>query len=246
MPLAHQSSTPWWRAVVLGLALLVACDDTSTAPDGGQPGRTDVLAHLVVTGNPEAAQGASFTYRDTVDGVVYDLTGVLLKPTGQGPFPGVIVSHGFGGTAAGYSRSVGTRIVPWGVVVIAVNYTHAVGVPLGAPGTQSELGASAANVRRARRAAAILGALGYVDTTRLAAHGHSMGAFVTAGLAAAHPALLRAASHTAGGVRVDFPTGAAPTETEARSIRTPYQLHHGDHDAVVVLAADQRLATVLA
>jgi dienelactone hydrolase len=233
------------RFVHLLLALfVVACEGTSpfVAPET----RDDLLAHLTITGDPASQQGATWVYRDTVDGVVYDLSGVLFKPEGQGTFPGVIVSHGFGASALGYSRNVGATMVRWGAVVIAVNYTHAVGAPLGAPGTQSELGASTPNVRRARRAAAILGAVGYVDTTRLAAHGHSMGAFVTTGLASAHPALLRAATHTAGGVRTDLLTGTAPTETDARAIRVPYQMHHGDRDFVVSLASEQRLAQVLA
>jgi dienelactone hydrolase len=231
------------RFLVLAAFALAACSD-ATGPTPGSD-RARVLAHLAVTGSPEAAAGATWAYRDTVDGVVYDLTGVLFKPAGSGPFPAVIVSHGFGGSAAGYSRSVGTTMVRWGAVVVATNYTHAVNAPAGAPGTIAEPGASDANVLRARRLVVILDALGYVDMSRVAAHGHSMGAFVTTALAARHPSLLRVASHTAGGVRVDLLTGAAPTETEARAIRAPYQMHHGSADVVVSLTADQRLDAAL-
>lgn len=230
--------------LALAATLLAACGD-SNGPTGPDADDARVLAHLTVTGSPEATGGATWVYRDTVDGVVYDLSGVLLKPTGAGPFPAVIVSHGFGGSAAGYSRSVGTTMVRWGAVVIATNYTHAVNAPAGAPGGIAEPGASEANVLRARRLVDILDALGYADMDRLAAHGHSMGAFVTTALAARNPSLLRVASHTAGGVRVDLLTGAAPTETEARAIRTPYQMHHGSADVVVALAADQRLDAAL-
>jgi dienelactone hydrolase len=179
--------------------------------------------------------------------VSFDLQGILLKPVGTGPFPAVIISHGAGGNAAGYSRGIATEMVHWGLVSVATNYTHAGGVPLGAPGTTREPGASAANVLRAHAVYEILRSLGYVDMMRVAAHGHSMGAFVTAGLTAAYPSAIRAASHTAGGVRPDLSgvEAAAPSESHARTIRAPYQLHHGDGDAVVPLAFDQRLARLL-
>ena len=91
----------------------------------------------------------------------------------------------------------------WGLVCIAANYTHARGAPLGAPGTLLEQGASPANVFRAHAAVTVLARLGYVDVRRVAAHGHSMGAFVTTAFVAAYPADVRVASHTAGGVLLD-------------------------------------------
>jgi dienelactone hydrolase len=226
-------------------AALLGCGDSNPAAPGPGSESERVLAHLTVSGSPEAEGGATWIYRDTVDGVAYDMSGVLLKPPGTGPFPAVIVSHGFGGSAANYSRNVGRTMVGWGAVVIATNYTHAANGPAGAPGSTAELGASAANVRRARRLAELLRALGYVDMTRVAAHGHSMGAFVTTALAATHPELLRAASHTAGGVSAGATPGPIPTEAQGQAIRTPYQIHHGDRDFVVALAADQRLSAIL-
>lgn len=238
-------ATPFPAIVTaVAFAAVTACDSSPTEPGASDSER--VLAHLVVSGSPESSTGATWTYRDTVDGVVYDLSGVLFKPAGSGPFPAIIVSHGFGGSAANYSRNVGTTMVRWGAVVIATNYTHAGNAPAGAPGGTTEPGASAANVQRARRLAELLRALDYVDMTRLAAHGHSMGAFVTTAVAATHPDLLRAASHTAGGVRVDAVTGPAPSESQGRAIRTPYQMHHGDRDVVVALTADERLRGLLA
>jgi dienelactone hydrolase len=231
-------------ALLALLCALAAC----RAPDPTAPEDStsaSVLAHLGIVGDPEATNGATWTYRDTVAGVAYDMAGILLKPAGAGPFPGIVVSHGYGGNAGNYSRNVGTTLRSWGLVVIATNYTHASGVPLGSPGTTAELGASAANVQRARRLVEILRALGYVDTDRLAAHGHSMGAFVTLALVATHPDLFRAASHTAGGVRVDGVVGAAPTEAQGRAVRTPYQIHHGELDAVVSIAADRRFDALL-
>lgn len=236
------------RCVAVTLLLCLAAFACGRSPVAGPSpeARARTLAHLTINGSPEAPGGATWTYRDTVDGVFYDLTGVLLKPAGSGPFPAVLVSHGYGGSATHYARNFGEKILPWGVVVIATNYTHAGSGPIGSPGSVREPAGSVANVQRARRAIAILEALGYVDMTRIAAHGHSMGAFLTTALAATHPQLLRVASHTAGGVRPETVSGNAPMVTQARTIRTPYQLHHGDQDQVVVLAADQLLSDVLA
>lgn len=231
---------------LLAVAVLVACSG-GDGPTGAPPADTAALLDgFTLAGDPTAVQGATWTYRATSDGVAYDLRGVLLKPAGSGPFPAVIVSHGFGGSAAGYSRAVGRTMVAWGLVVIATDYTHALGGPAGAPGTTADLGASAANVQRARKLADLLRGLGYVDMGRVAAHGHSMGAFVTTALAGTHPQLLRAASHTAGGVRADFLTAAAPSESQARAVRTPYQLHHGERGVVVSPSAERRLADLLA
>jgi dienelactone hydrolase len=121
--------------------------------------------------------------------VVYDLQGILLRPPGAGPFPAVIISHGAGNNANGYSRAVAQVMVGWGLVCIATNYTHAGGVSIGSPGSTNELGASLANVRRAHALLDILGALGYVDVRRVALHGHSMGAYVTTATASATPTL---------------------------------------------------------
>jgi dipeptidyl aminopeptidase/acylaminoacyl peptidase len=57
---------------------------------------------------------------------------------------------------------------------------------------------------------------------------------------------MRVASHTAGGIKLPgIIIGPAPSEAQARAIRTPYQLHHGDQDEVVPIAQDQRLDAVL-
>ena len=86
-------------------------------------------------------------------------------------------------------------------------------------------GASRANILRARATYEILRSLGCVDVTRVAAHGHSMGAFLTAALVGAYLADFRVASHTAGGVRAGG-EGAAPTGLE-------FHVYPGaDHDDV--------------
>jgi dienelactone hydrolase len=231
------------RALAAALLIVVAgCEKQSPNEPSPPPTQT---AGFTLTGDPAAAVGATWTYQATAGGVTYDLQGILFKPAGNGPFPAVIVSHGAGGNASGYSRVVAQRMVSWGVVAIATNYTHAGSVPIGLPGTSSEPGASVANVARARQLVELVRGLGYVDMSRLALHGHSMGAFVTAGVLSAHPGVFRVASHTAGGARPDASAGAAPTASQVAAIRTPYQLHHGDTDQVVVLSMDERLAGVL-
>jgi uncharacterized protein (TIGR03437 family) len=201
------------------------------------------LNGFTLTGDPTSANGAAWTYTQTVNGVAYDLSGLLFKPSGAGPFPAVIISHGFGGNARGYASNIAREMRNWGLVGIATNYTHAAGVPLGAPGTGAEIGASNANLLRAHKCWDILASLGYVDMRRVAAHGHSMGAFVTAALVGTYPNDFRVASHTAGGVH--NLKLAWTKEAQANGITSPYQMHHGDSDTVVPLEDDQRLDALL-
>ena len=226
------------------LFAVVGCGANSS-PTAPPPPTPDPLAGFTLSGDPSSANGATWTYRQQVEGVSYDLQGILLKPQGPGPFPAVIISHGAGGNAGGYGRAIARVMVEWGLVCIATNYTHAGGMAIGAPGTSNDAGASTANVQRARRMVGILGGLGYVDVSRIGLHGHSMGAFVTAATAGAFPDLFRAATHTAGGIRPDFVSAPAPTESQVAGIRAPYQMHHGDRDFVVLLLADQLMDAVL-
>jgi dienelactone hydrolase len=137
-------------------------------------------------------------------------------------------------------------MVTWGFVCIAVDYTHAAGVPVGAPGDASETGASRANVLRAHMTRELLRRIAYVDTTRVAAHGHSLGAYLQVAWLAAFPHDVQVASQTGGGIRPPQSRIApAPTVDEAARVRVPYQLHHGSADETVPLAWDQRLASVL-
>ena len=239
-------------ALVAGIALILSSAALGHAQParsaaGGQPSSglspAEVnSAAFAVAGDPRSLAGATWSYTSTDDGVAYDLDGILLLPAGAGPFPGVVISHGKGGTPNNYSAGVGRVMVGWGMAVIGTMYTHApdsadVGhLPDGADG------ASEVNVLRARKARDLLSCLGVVDMTRLAAHGHSMGAFVTGQLLGTAPDAFRAASHTAGGVS---PGPNATTAAAAALIRTPYQLHHGDLDTVVVLALDPELDQIL-
>jgi dienelactone hydrolase len=241
-------------ALVLLLAALTAAGcggdsptSPSPAPAPPAPAPTGSTAELTISGDPESAAGATWTLRGEVDGGPVDLQGILLKPQGSGPFPAVVLSHGNGGRAATFGPNVGREMRAWGLVCVATNYTHAAGVPLGAPGNATEPGASPANVARAHATLTVLARLGYVDVRRVAAHGHSMGAFVTTAFAAAYPGEIRAASHTSGGARPDAIAivGAAPSDAVVASMRTPYQWHHGADDRVVPLAMDQLLDLAL-
>ena len=224
----------------MALAATVGCRDAPGAPSG-----PDAIPGFTLAGDPASSGGATWTYRARVGGIVFDLQGILFKPSGAGPFPAVIISHGNGSSAGGYPRDVANVMVRWGLVCIATNYTHAGGVPIGSPGASSEAGATPNNVRRARQLVEILRGLSYVDANRVALHGHSLGAFVSQATASAHPDLFRAASHSAGGIAPNLLAGFAPTEAEISGIRAPYQMHHGERDFVVPLAADELFAAAL-
>jgi dienelactone hydrolase len=243
----------WIMARVLRAALVLSLLGGFTACHHGvspksarpisPPGTT-----LTIAGDAESAAGATWTLIGTLDGTSVNLQGILLKPRGRGPFPAVVLSHPAGGSAQSYGRALGAVMRKWGLVCIATNYTHARGVPMGTPGTLLEQGASAANVFRAHAAVLVLAGLGYVDRRRVAAHGHSMGAFVTTAFVAAYPGEVRVASHTAGGVLLDalhVKGMPAPSVSQARRIQTPYQWHHGLKDFAVPFLLDRRFDNVL-
>jgi acetyl esterase/lipase len=167
--------------------------------------------------------GERWTYRDGE----FAMSGILLKPEGKGPFPGLLISHGLGGNAASFGLTKARDMVKWGIVCIAPDYTHA-----GMEGDRAKFGASEENIRRARTCLEILRSLPEVDGKRLAAYGHSMGGFVTIGLAAAVPDQLKAAAISSSGIapRAGYP---APTPDAADKIRTPFLILHGSADTTV-------------
>jgi dienelactone hydrolase len=203
------------------------------------------LPGFVLTGNPESVNGATWTYQQTINGTVYDLRGILFKPTGSGNFPAVIINHGTGGNVNGYSKNVAKKMVQWNYVCIAVNLCHSAGVPIGSPGDSSlvNFGASTNNYLRDMKCWDILVSLNYVDTNCIMAFGHSRGAYLTTGLVATYPDKFSAAGHTAGGVSPQSGF-SAPTSTLAAQITCPYIIHHGDADIVVPLAMDSLLNNV--
>ncbi|HEY2644905.1 MAG TPA: dienelactone hydrolase family protein [Galbitalea sp.] len=234
--------------IALVVSLLGGCHPRLTQTSRSAPPASATGPALKVSGDPESAAGASWTLTGTLEGTQVDLQGILLKPHGRGPFPAVVLSHAAGGNAQSYGRALGAVMRSWGLVCIATNYTHAREAPLGTPGTVLDQGASAANAFRAHAAVTILARLGYVDVRRVAAHGHSMGAFVTTALVAAYPNDVRVASHTAGGVVLDaihVQGVPIPSVAQARRIQTPYQWHHGLRDVAVPFLLDEQLDAAL-
>lgn len=232
----------------LVVALLCALAACQRHPPVTEPRTAPGDPTLSIAGDPESASGATWTLVGTLDGTPVDVRGILLKPRGRGPFPAVVLSHGAGGNAQSYGRALGSVMRTWGLVGIAVDYTHARGAAGGSLGTLLEQGASPANTFRAHAAVTVLARLPYVDAGRVAAHGHSMGAFVTTAFVAAYPADVRVASHTAGGVLLDAihrESMPAPSVAEARRIQAPYQWHHGLFDYAVPFLLDRRFDSVL-
>jgi acetyl esterase/lipase len=168
--------------------------------------------------------GERWTYRDGD----FTMDGIFMKPAGKGPFPAVLISHGMGGNAQAFGGMKAREMVQWGMVCIAPNYTHA-GT---AGGDRAQFGASAENIRRAQTCLAILRSMPEVDGTRLAAYGHSMGGFVTIGLAATAPAGLKAAAITGSGISPQDGY-AAPSTAAAEKIRVPFLMLHGGNDTTV-------------
>ena len=224
------------------LCTLAACHRHSpTSVPASAPGDPA----LSIAGDPESASGATWTLVGTLEGKTVDLQGILIKPRGRGPFPAVVLSHGAGGNAQSYGRALGSVMRTWGLVCIAVDYTHAGGAPLE---TLLQQGASPANAFRAHAAVTVLARLRYVDVRRVAAHGHSMGAFVTTAFVAAFPADVRVASHTSGGVLLDAIHREGmpfPSVAQARRIQAPYQWHHGLLDYAVPFLFDKQFDAVL-
>ncbi len=112
----------------------------------------------------------------------------MLKPRGRGPFPAVLLSHAAGGNAQTYGRALGSVMRTWGLVCIALNYTHAAGGASWCPWDAASTPCESGKTRFARtRLSPVLARVRYVDLRRVAAHGHSMGAFVTTAFVAAYP-----------------------------------------------------------
>jgi dienelactone hydrolase len=169
--------------------------------------------------------GTNFTYTDANR----TFTGIMLKPPGNGPFPAVIIGHGAGGSATGYSLPKAREMMPWGMVCIGPTLTHAAGGET----DPINMGNCPENNARVVACANVLASLAYVDTNRLALFGHSMGAFNTIGSAGVLVGRVRAAAITAGGVIPNGPDNATPTFAEANPVRAPFLMFHCDADPVV-------------
>ena len=166
-------------------------------------------------------------------------TGILVVPPGPGPFPGVVISHGKGGTARGFALPKAQVMQTWGFACIGPDYTHAYGSTI-----TNQDGASPENIRRGAESIELLAAYANADTNRIAVYGNSMGAFVAIGLAAELTQTVRAAAITAGGI---VPSGLAssPTTTTAARVRSPFLILHGTADTTVPPERSELLKSIL-
>lgn len=206
------------------------------------------LPGLTITGNPTNANGATLIYQNTIDGVTYDLKGILFKPnTGQSTYPAIIINHGTGSNTNPnlYAHNIAQTMVTWGYVCIAVNLTHSTNVAIGSPGTAdiADWGASLPNMQRSLKCWDILASLGYVDTNCINAFGHSRGAFLTTALVGTYPNKFKVAGHSAGGVDDSIVTYA--TTSMANGVTIPYIIHHSSNDNVVDINADNNFNNIL-
>jgi dienelactone hydrolase len=187
-----------------------------------------------------AWSGTNFTYADAER----TFSGIMLKPAGDGPFPAVIISHGAGGTATGYSLTKARELSPWGAVCIGPTLTHVAGGET----NSVNMGHCPENLARITACANVLATLPYVDTNRLALFGHSMGAFTTIGAAgSALGSRIRAAAISSGGIIPDVvgTNQAAPTTSEAGPVRAPFIMFHCDGDPIVPASRSQSFQQLL-
>lgn len=202
-------------------------DEVAAPPAREGPGRESPppprAAPAAALGERFQLDGERWTWRDGE----FTMSGILLKPEGRGPFPAVLISHGLGGSAGSFGLQKAREMVRWGLVCMAPDYTHS-----GTGGDRATFGASDENLRRARTCLEILRGLPEVDAGRLAAYGHSMGGFVTIGLAATQSEGLKAAAITGSGVAPQDGY-AAPSAKTAERIRTPFLILHGADDTTV-------------
>lgn len=181
----------------------------------------------------------TFTYTDAQRSV----TGICIRPAGTARLPALIINHGTGGTANGFSLQRANEMNPWGLVCIGANLTHL----QGATEDLSTWGHSPENLARIRACQAALSTRSDVDLNRLALWGHSRGAFASIGAASDFGAECHALGFSAGGIVEDsnLTEITYPSVTEASSITAPAIFFHGSTDTVVPPENSLRLQTLL-
>ena len=122
------------------------------------------------------------------------VSGVLVRPRGEGPFPGIVLNHGYIDpsyyvTGQGLAREQ-DALARAGFVVLHTDYRgHAASDPVPTVDRETRLGYT----RDAVNAVEALKALPYVDDERLAMLGRSMGGGVTMSALVTQPRLVDAA-----------------------------------------------------
>ncbi|HEY6168042.1 MAG TPA: dienelactone hydrolase family protein, partial [Verrucomicrobiae bacterium] len=129
----------------------------------------------------------------------------------------------------------------WGFVCIGPNYTHT-----NSGSTPDDEGYSPENSRRARRAIEVLAATPGGDTNRLALFGHSMGGFLTAGLAGEITTQVRAGCLVASGTSGTSLTNiASPAVQEVVGTTAPFLMFHETLDPTVTNTQSSNFAAIL-
>jgi len=153
-------------------------------PDGGRP---RILRTEYET---DAYTRYDVTYRSDR----LTVSGVLVRPKGTGPFPGIVLNHGYIEpsiyvTGQGLAREQ-DALARAGYVVLHTDYRgHAASDPVAQVDRETRLGYT----RDAVNAVAALKTLPYVDDERLAMLGRSMGGGVTMNALVTQPGLVDAA-----------------------------------------------------
>jgi dipeptidyl aminopeptidase/acylaminoacyl peptidase len=122
------------------------------------------------------------------------VSGVLLRPHGKGPFPAVVLNHGYIEPSIYVTGQGMAREQDWlanaGFVVLHTDYRgHAAGAPVGDLDRETRLGYA----RDSINAVLALEKLSYVDADKTALMGRSMGGGVTLNALVAAPGLVDAA-----------------------------------------------------
>jgi len=147
--------------------------------------------HIVRT---EYATDAYTRYDVTYRSDDLTVSGVLIRPKGTGPFPGIVLNHGYiepsiYTTGQGLAREQ-DALARAGFVVLHTDYRgHAASDPVAPDDRETRLGYT----RDAVNAVEALTGLPYVDADRLAMLGRSMGGGVTMNVLATQPGLVDAA-----------------------------------------------------
>ncbi len=148
------------------------------------------IRHVRVEARTDAYTRSQVTYRSG------DLTvsGVLLRPTGKGPFPGIVLNHGYIDPSYYVTGQGLAREQDWlaraGFAVLHTDYRgHAASDPAAPLGRETRLGYT----RDAINAVLALEKEPYVNPNRMAMLGRSMGGGVTMNALVAQPGLVDAA-----------------------------------------------------
>lgn len=201
---------------------------------------------LVVGASSPLGSGTSYDITYEEDGKV--LSGLIALPSGSGPHPLLVVSHGKGSNAHGLSMDLARDwFLEAGYAVVAVDYTHAGNVQCT---PEVACGGSAENVDRLLKAMDVAQSQQLIDAldadpinrdiTML--YGNSMGAFVSIEAAVVLEGAIKAVVTTAGGLHDQYTTS---TSSDVARIRAPVMVLHGRQDKTVPPIADETFIEAL-